>query len=294
GRNVLLATSQKFDVIISEPSNPWQAGVCNLFTSQYFDICKRRLKPGGIFACWVQIVEIPPENLKGILSSLNAVFPHTLALRTDPGNIVVLAGDRPLVADWRRLRWLMGNTAIASELARIDINSPEAVLAHMVAGSDGLRKTSEGTAPNVDDTNRLEYAVARTYETKFFNIENAQMLDANAGNLEEQVDFGDLDRQSKANLLVAIGREGLMIWRNATALKWTDASLAVAHSAEGLRVKGIALQEQGRVAEAEKVWDECLTNYPRHIETLQTRGAVALRAGNREQARKFFLKVLEI
>ncbi len=294
GRNVLLATEQKFDVLISEPSNPWQAGVCNLFTSQYFEICKRRLKPGGIFACWVQIVEIPPANLRGILNSLNSVFPYTLALRTDQGNMIVLGSDKPLTADWKRLRWLMSNSAVAAELASIDIKSPEAVLGRVVAGTDGLRKISEGAEPNVDDTNRLEYAVGKTYETTFFNNENTKMLESSPGNLEEQINIGDLNSEQKADLFAGVGREALMIGRNAAALLWANTSLNAAHSAEGLRIKGIALHELGRRAEAEKVWNECLANYPKHIETLQTRGVVLLRAGAREQARKFFLKVLEI
>ncbi|HEY9870980.1 MAG TPA: fused MFS/spermidine synthase [Candidatus Obscuribacterales bacterium] len=294
GRNFLLATGQTFDIIVSEPSNPWQAGVCNLFTREYFQICRQRLKPGGIFSFWLQTVEIPPENLKGILAALNDVFPHTLALMSDPGNLVVLASDKPLVADLKRLRWLMTNAAVVKELKRIDITSAEAVLARMVAAPDGLRNLSRGAEPNIDDTNRLEYAIGKTYETTFFNIENSQMLDANAGGLQSLVKTNGLTREQKADLYAAVGREALVLERPARALLWADASLAVAHNAEALRIKGIALYELGRRGEAGTTWDECIRDYPRHIETLQTRGMVALREGKPDVARKYFLKVLEI
>ena len=55
GRNHILHTQETYDVIVSEPTNPWIAGVGNLFSKEYFESCKKRLRPGGVMTAWVQI-----------------------------------------------------------------------------------------------------------------------------------------------------------------------------------------------------------------------------------------------
>lgn len=294
GRNFLLATDQDFDVIVSEPSNPWQAGVCNLFTREYFQICRQRLRPGGIFSFWLQIAEIPPRNLRGILKSLNSVFPHTLALLSDPGNLVILASDRPLSADPNRVESLTRQPPVAETLAKVDIGSSEAVLARLVAASDGLRKLAGKSRPNVDDTNRLEYAVGRTYETDYFGQENARLLAANPGNLQSQIETGHLAAGKKAELFASIGREAQAIGHDQRALYWANASLEAARSPEGLNAKASALYELGRRAKAMELWDDCLESYPRYLAAYETRGMMALSEGDLEAARRCFLSILEI
>src|SRR5262249_26436929 len=124
-RNYLLATDKKFDVVISEPSNPWQAGGCNLFTSEYFEICHKWLKDGGVFSLWLQTSEVSPVNVRSIIASLRSQFKYQLALSPCPANLVILASDAPLTLDLDRLKTLFKNTKIASVLARVGVNSPE-------------------------------------------------------------------------------------------------------------------------------------------------------------------------
>ncbi len=89
GRNFLLATNKLYDLVISEPSNPWQSGVCNLFTREYFHICHKRLKPGGMFSLWLQTSEVPPEDISAVLSAVNKEYPHAVAFLPSLGNIVI-------------------------------------------------------------------------------------------------------------------------------------------------------------------------------------------------------------
>ncbi len=76
GRNFLATTQQSFDVIISEPSNPWISGVSNLFTREYFQLARQRLRPKGVFCQWVQLYEISSRNVASILRSIHAEFPY--------------------------------------------------------------------------------------------------------------------------------------------------------------------------------------------------------------------------
>jgi spermidine synthase len=53
GRNLLLTQQNQYDVIVSEPSNPWQSGNANLFTREFYQLAASRLKQGGLFAQWL-------------------------------------------------------------------------------------------------------------------------------------------------------------------------------------------------------------------------------------------------
>src|SRR6185436_5481848 len=76
GRNFLTQRRDKFDVIVSEPSNPWLTGVSNLFTREYFKLVKTRLAEHGIFCQWAQLYEMAPWNIKTILGTVGREFPY--------------------------------------------------------------------------------------------------------------------------------------------------------------------------------------------------------------------------
>ena len=67
GRNFIYTTDEKFDVIISEPSNPWLTGVANLFTLEYFKRGAAALTDDGIFSQWLQLYEMSPEDMKTLI-----------------------------------------------------------------------------------------------------------------------------------------------------------------------------------------------------------------------------------
>ena len=75
GRNFLTQRSDLFDVIISQPSNPWITGVSNLFTREYFQSVKSRLREDGIFCQWAQLYEMAPWNIKAIYRTVRTSSP---------------------------------------------------------------------------------------------------------------------------------------------------------------------------------------------------------------------------
>ncbi len=69
-RNFLLTTREKYDLIISEPSNPWIAGVATLFTDEFYAGARRALAPGGKFVQWLQSYSLAPADLKMVVATL--------------------------------------------------------------------------------------------------------------------------------------------------------------------------------------------------------------------------------
>ena len=98
GRSVLLASDLRYDVIVSEPSNPWIAGVASLFTADFYAAARQRLAPGGVFCQWAQLYELGPARVKMIYRTFAAAFPHVYAFT--PGDettdTILIGSDAPL------------------------------------------------------------------------------------------------------------------------------------------------------------------------------------------------------
>ncbi|MGA1825049.1 MAG: fused MFS/spermidine synthase [bacterium] len=77
-------TEQSYDVIISEPSNPWMAGLASLFTHDYFELVKDRLTDEGIFVQWMQAYQMDWETFAMVGRTFAHVFPHSLLINTEP------------------------------------------------------------------------------------------------------------------------------------------------------------------------------------------------------------------
>ena len=90
GRNFLTVSSEKYDVIVSEPSNPWITGVSNLFTEEYFRLGAKHLNPDGLFCQWLQIYEMPVDDVKVLVRTYHKVFPYVYLFRTAEGDLVML------------------------------------------------------------------------------------------------------------------------------------------------------------------------------------------------------------
>jgi spermidine synthase len=81
-----------YDTIISEPSNPWITGVSSLFTLEYWQASRRRLKPGGAMCQWVQLYGMGPEEFRGIVRTFQSVFPEVWLFETIAGSDILLIG----------------------------------------------------------------------------------------------------------------------------------------------------------------------------------------------------------
>lgn len=94
-RAVLTRDPSVYDVLISEPSNPWITGVSSLFTEEYWRIARSRLAPGGVFCQWVQLYGMGPDEFRGIVRTFQAVFGDVWLYETIQGSDVLLVAGPP-------------------------------------------------------------------------------------------------------------------------------------------------------------------------------------------------------
>ena len=137
GRNYLASTDKAYDVIISEPSNPWITGVSDLFTTDHFRITKQRLREGGIYCQWVQLYELSPANIKTIYRTFASQFEHVIVFAAEDlsSDTVLIGSDSPLPLDLERITQAFQLPGIAEELERAYVHSPFDVFARTLLAS---------------------------------------------------------------------------------------------------------------------------------------------------------------
>ena len=162
-RTFLRVTSKRFDMIVSEPSHPWVPGVANLFTKEFFELGRSRLSHEGVFVQWVQIYQLSTESLRSVLATYQNVFPHVLVFRvggTNKGKDLLLVGsNQPLNLD--RLPERLANPRMASELARVALNTEADVREWYVCDERKLAPAVAGARINTDDNMYIETTVPR-------------------------------------------------------------------------------------------------------------------------------------
>lgn len=164
GRSVLLASDRAYDVIVSEPSNPWIAGVASLFTADFYRAARRRMAPGAVFCQWAQLYELGPARVKMIYRTFAEAFPHVYAFT--PGDettdTILLGSDEPLAIDLAGLAARMrASPALAAELARAEVDHPEDLAASLLLGPGEVAAFTAGAELNTDDNARLEHTAPR-------------------------------------------------------------------------------------------------------------------------------------
>ena len=80
GRNFLLVSQKRYDVIIGELYNAANAGVVNLYTKEYYNLCKKHLTDQGIMCQWIAMKDFPGSAVKEVIHTFQSVFPHTTGL----------------------------------------------------------------------------------------------------------------------------------------------------------------------------------------------------------------------
>lgn len=165
GRELMLSTDQKYDVIISEPSNPYRAGVASLYTQEFYRAALDRLTPHGLFIQWVQAYEVDGATVHSVLATARSVFEHVEVWQSIPGDLQLVCSPQPLRYTADELRRRIAEPQLAEALrAAWGVESLEGFLCHFL-GSDAFvdqLTPVDMIVPNTDDRNYLEYGFAKT------------------------------------------------------------------------------------------------------------------------------------
>jgi spermidine synthase len=219
GRSHLLLSRRKYDVIISEPSNPWIAGVAALFTREFFLAARERLAPGGLICQWANAYNISDADLRAIVATFLSVFPQGTAWLVGADDVLLVAGEGPLDQQLANIERHWARPGVADDLREVAALEPFALWSLYVGGPDELARYASGAPLLHDDTMRLEFSGPRELHGRRSG-ENGERLVALLG----QADGPPLIRQAKASASAAAWRNrgAMMAKRDAYSLAYDD------------------------------------------------------------------------
>lgn len=161
GRSHLLLSTRKYDVIISEPSNPWIAGVAALFTREFFQAARDRLAPGGIICQWANAYNISDSDLRSIVATFQSVFPDGTAWLVGADDVVLVASDRPLDHRLANIGGHWARPGVSANLREVAATEPFSLWSLFVAGPVELHRYADGAEVLADDRMTLEFSGPR-------------------------------------------------------------------------------------------------------------------------------------
>jgi len=158
-RHFLFATRERYDVIISEPSNPWVAGVGNLFTSEFYREAAARLNKGGVLVQWVQGYQFLPEDLALVGRTMKGAFSR-ISLWYGESTDFLLVGSQepawPVTAQWHAL--FQQPSQVTDLLRRyLAVDRGYGIWAYCALGYKDFTQFSGTGEVNTDDQPLLEY-----------------------------------------------------------------------------------------------------------------------------------------
>ncbi|HEY9231416.1 MAG TPA: fused MFS/spermidine synthase, partial [Blastocatellia bacterium] len=181
GRNFIYTTDEKFDVIISEPSNPWLTGVANLFTLEYFKRGAERLKDDGLFGQWLQLYEMAPEDVRTLMATFHAAFPYVYVFRGAEGDLMLLGSKADRKLDLQVMQAHFDEALVAADLKRIKTTQATDLLSRFYLGPREVAELTNGAPLNTDDNALIEFNAPRRVGTTEETVErNVKQLLARA------------------------------------------------------------------------------------------------------------------
>jgi spermidine synthase len=165
-RSALQLSPEKFDVIVSEPSNPWVAGVATLYTPEFYRIARRHLAEDGVFGQWVQLYQLPLSVVAGIMRNVRAVFPYVTVWSGGAFDLVVLGTAQPQVPDTTWVATLLGRGSALQVAGHeyLGLDAPASYFDRQVMGDGGVaRLVTRAKLVHTDNRPELEFVAARRF-----------------------------------------------------------------------------------------------------------------------------------
>jgi spermidine synthase len=250
-RSELRRQEAPYDVIISEPSNPWITGVANLFTQDFFELAASRLATDGVFAQWFHLYGMSEDAAREVVATFRHVFPHVVAFKDR--DLILLGSAQPISFSLDDMNQRFGDPAVRASLGEVFVRYPADLLVKLRLDERGTEAFA-GAAPfNTDDNMRLELGAPRTlYDDQLPAILEA--LDRHPPVLADMVtDYG-----SRATLDFELAASLFTAGRDVEALQYCERALAQQPTFEGLKLLGQIAERGGDRGRARTAWRRAL------------------------------------
>jgi spermidine synthase len=323
GVSALRMSKKKFDVIISQPSNPWSAGVGNLFTDEFFRDCKSKLKPGGFVAQWLNLYEIDDKSLQLIFRTALGRFSNISIWHIGRADILLVCSDQKIDPDLEKMK--VSYYQVRDQFQLADIYSFSAFLSQQLTNDiQRIRNYAGKGVVNTENHPYLEMWAPKAY---FYNLSPTKFtsLDERKNFKESKLFLSDYLRSSKvtkdeilqAGLFQSTGGSKELAYyladlNPAIYLAWAQKASAagdqekvmeymeLAHKQGAIENKEIVLQrirfygEQGKTDLALKEIEKAMTTDRNSGELHYQKGTLLMSQNKLEEAETHLLKAISL
>ena len=160
----LLRAEGLYDVIVSEPSNPWVSGTEMLFSQEFLEAAKQKLSPGGVYAQWFHLYEIDDAAVELVLRTYLSVFEHVSLWFTMESDLVIMGiRDPERALDIAKMRARFERPDFQAAFARVKIENLVAVFSHELVPLGVLNAIEMGGPVQTLRHPRLSHIAARAF-----------------------------------------------------------------------------------------------------------------------------------
>ena len=169
GRNHLLASGRRYDVITGDATHPTSTDSWILYTRDFYELCRSRLKEDGIFVQWLPFHGLQVDDFKTVLRTFGSVFEHATLWRTNHYSIMV-GTTGPLRVDLETLEARYDRREVRDSLEEADLGSPLDVLSCFLLDEDSFAAYVGEGPVNSDDHPHLSFASRRGYTADVWRV----------------------------------------------------------------------------------------------------------------------------
>lgn len=287
-RNFLFTTRDHYDLIISEPSNPWIAGVATLFTREFYAAVRNRLAADGVFVQWMQAYSLYPADLRMLFATFLSEFHGATLWHGDAPDLILMAPSPPSNEILRRAAGLFAQPALHDDFVRLGMEDAAGIFGFYLLDDAALRRFSSEAEINTDDRTLLEYRAPRSLLVHGLEDKNRDAI------LLEQKDPlpPDFPSDSRDAALAASAATSLNQDDSAGADRFLSALDKRPATAHIETIRGRAALARSDFQSAFRAFDAALAIDPNSLEAAWGLAEANRHFGNNQQARESLQKIL--
>jgi len=160
GRNYLLRTTSRYDVITSDSTHPMASDSWLLYTREFYELCLEKLNPGGIMAQWLPLHGLARVDYKTILKTFQTVFPDTTLWFANQYTLII-GSKEELTIDYSRLAQRLQVENIEEDLQQFGLSDPIAFLGSFIMGKEAITEFTLGVPINTDNHPFVQFGERR-------------------------------------------------------------------------------------------------------------------------------------
>jgi spermidine synthase len=278
GRQHLLTTSTTYDVITAEPPPPMNAGSVNLYTSEYYELTKRALKPGGIVSQWIPLHSQSEANVYQNFRTFIESFPYAMAWYPVSLEIILIGSNQPININFQDIEQRLENPVIQKIMSDIDFVTPYSFLGSIWYLKNQLKRLSLGQRIISDNNPSLEFFLGDPRRISDDGIDRI---------IESRSSFEDtFETISQSSYFLSKAQKD-------TLKKHWDSRLKV-HYAEAYFNTGNVLMSKGNTNEAISHYKTAIELKPDYALAHNNLGVTLMSKGNTNEAISHYKTAIEL